>query len=349
MISFPVSRPKIGIFRALQLGDMLCAIPAIRSLRMAFPKAEIVLIGLPWAASFVQRFNQYIDRFIPFPGYPGLPEQSWSQQAWDQFTASMKEESFDCILQMQGNGTIVNNMLVQLHARQLAGFHTTDCYMESPLFMEYPDYGHEINRHLLLMEHLGITNTGAWLEFPITRTEEAALKKVAPFASSTPYVCVHPGSRGTWRQWPPVAFAALADICAEMGLRVVLTGTQNEKHITSTVQQLMKHGSVDLAGQTSLGTIAALIKKAALLIANCTGVSHIAAAVQTPSLVISMDGEPERWGPLNHDLHRTIDWTTKNSFNYVRKQLKGLLNKSVKGPGLKNISRSLNLSQGPIY
>jgi ADP-heptose:LPS heptosyltransferase len=54
-----------------------------------------------------------------------------------------------------------------------------------------------------------------------------------------------------------------------------------------------------------------------LLIANCTGVSHIAAATRTPSFVISMDGEPERWGPLNQILHVTKDWTRDPSFEAV--------------------------------
>src|SRR5215471_5209254 len=104
-------RFKIAILRALQLGDLLCAIPAIRSLRDAYPDAEITLLGLPWAASFTERFNKYIDRFIHFPGYPGLPEQVYSPEAWRSFGEIMAQENFDLVLQMQGNGTIVNKML----------------------------------------------------------------------------------------------------------------------------------------------------------------------------------------------------------------------------------------------
>lgn len=327
MMRFDTNHPKIGIFRALQLGDLLCSVPAIRSLRQAYPEAEIVWIGLPWTTYFVQRFSHYVDRCIIFPGYPGLPEQGWSPTAWEIFRERMKEEAFDCIIQMQGNGTIVNKMLQQLGAKQLAGFHQqdTESYIESPLFMEYPDYGHEINRHLLLMQHLGIERTDPQLEFPIWPEEESALHELIALQPGEQYVCVHPGSRGAWRQWPPVAFAALADLCVTRGYTVFITGTQDEMHVVSQVLEHMQQLGINLAGKTDLGVVAALIKHAALLIANCTGVSHIAAATQTPSIVISMDGEPERWGPLDYHLHRTIDWTTNNSFEDVKQQLINVL------------------------
>src|SRR5436309_10334628 len=67
--------PRIAILRALKLGDLLCTVPALRSVRAGLPGAKITLIGLPWARTFVDRYSAYIDDFLEFPGYPGLPEQ----------------------------------------------------------------------------------------------------------------------------------------------------------------------------------------------------------------------------------------------------------------------------------
>lgn len=317
---------KIIVFRALQLGDMLCHIPAMRALRYAYPEASITLAGLPWAKCFTERFHTYFDDFIEFPGYPGLPEQQVDPVRFVAFLDQVQRREFDLALQMQGNGTIVNAMVELFNARYTAGFYLPGDYApNTDYFMAYPDHGSEIERHLLLIEHLGIPSYGTRLEFPISARDERDYESLQLGLTQKKYVCIHPGSRGAWRQWPTAHFAALADDAVACGFKAVVTGTKDEAPIVEEVVRQMRQPAINLAGRTNLGAMGVLIKNAYALISNCTGVSHVAAAFQTPSIVISMDGEPQRWGPINKDIHRTINWLESADFDLVRQQAGNIL------------------------
>lgn len=320
----------VGIFRALQLGDLLCAVPSFRALRCALPKAHISLIGLPWAKSFTERFSDYFDEFILFPGAKGLPEQPFDAASTEEFAYYMKQRNFDLLIQMQGNGTIVNPLLQQWGAKHLAGFHNSQSRMPYPGFIEYPSADPEPRRHLFLMEHLGFPAQGDKLEFPILDKDLKDFEALK--MPEGPFVVVHPGSRGAWRQWPPSYFARCADFCNRAGYAVIITGTIEERAITSDVIRHMETDVLDFTGKTSMGAAAIVIEKASLLISNCTGVAHIANALRTPSLILSMDGEPERWGPTNRNLHRVIDWTRQDNFEFVFSELQNLLERITTKP-----------------
>lgn len=317
---------RIAIFRALQLGDMLCSIPAVKALRNAYPQAHITLVGLPWAKALTERFPQYFNAFKSFPGYPGLPEQPFAPKAFTTFLMQMQQEEYDLVLQMQGNGSLTNSLVALFNGKHTAGFYLPQHYCPNEdLFVEYPSQLHEVERHIALMQHLGIASCGTQLEFPLTAKDEEELAALQLSVEHKKYICVHAGSRDKKRQWPTEYFAALADYCAAQGLTVVLTGTSDELGIVNEVAQHMQYQPAIAAGKTSIGAVAVLIKNALLLISNCTGVSHIAAAVETPSLIISMDGEPHRWAPLKKELHPIIDWTNIPDFNMVLEKLKWLL------------------------
>ncbi|HEX8358406.1 MAG TPA: glycosyltransferase family 9 protein, partial [Segetibacter sp.] len=195
--------------------------------------------------------------------------------------------------------------------------------------LEYPAGIHEIERHLQLIKKLGIAAAGNHLEFPILAKDEEEFIGSGLRVEKQQYVVIHPGSRGVSRQWNPENFAAVGDFCQANGLQVIVTGTPDEREIVQKVIANMKHTPINAAGKTSLGAVAVLIKNAAALVSNCTGVSHIASALKTKSIVLSLDGEPWRWEPLNKELHTSIDWTKTHSLSYVIDQTNALLfNKS---------------------
>ena len=317
---------KIVVFRALQIGDMLCTIPAIRALHHAYPDAEITLVGLPWSKMLIERFPEYFHSVITFPGYPGLPEQTVNYAAFPNFLKKVQLQNFDLALQMQGNGTVSNPLTDLFAAKNITGFYTKNNFCpDKDSFIEYPDTLHEIKRHLKLIESIGITNFTADLEFPITEKDIEDFEKAALPVKQNEYVVIHPGARGVERQWNTKNFAAIADYFFEMDLKVVITGTSDEIEIVENVTDQMKHKPINAAGKTSLGAVAVLIKNAAALVSNCTGVSHIAAALKTKSIVINLDGEAYRWSPLNKSLHKSIDWAADTDLNIVRDAIKALL------------------------
>jgi len=174
--------------------------------------------------------------------------------------------------------------------------------------MAYPDHEPEVWRHLRLMEHLGIPLQGEDLEFPILDSDWQKLSALAKTKELRPgeYVCLHPGSQLASRRWPVRHFAAVGDGLASRGFRVVLTGSAGETEITQGVAQAMRSTPIDLAGQTTLGMLAALLKHSRILVTNDTGVSHLAAALRVPSVVVFVSSDPHRWAPLDRRRHRPV-------------------------------------------
>lgn len=300
---------KIAIFRALNLGDLLCAIPAIRALRAEFPAAHITLIGLPWMAEFAIRFSKYFDGFASFPGAPGLPEQPIDLDAFTHFLHRERAEDYDLVLQMHGKGSVTNTVVGMFAAHKIGGYYEPGEYCPDPdTFMPYPEGLPEIERHLELMRFLGIHAQGRGLEFPISEQElDAVCELRASFGfNEASYVCIHPGARDMRRWWAPRKFAQVADALAEKGHHIVFTGTKDEYAAVENVREKMDAPSVNLAGLTDLGVLGGLIAHASLLVSNDTGVSHVAAATGTPSVVIFLASDPDRWAPLDRDLHHVV-------------------------------------------
>jgi ADP-heptose:LPS heptosyltransferase len=304
----PIAR--IAVFRALMLGDMLCAVPALRALRGAFPGAALTWIGLEPTRAMAARLDHLIDDFIALPGYPGLPEVPVDSAALPGFFAEARSRRFDLVLQLHGSGAIVNPLVVSLGARHSAGFFDADAPIprrDQSLFVRWPGAGHEIARMLALTDHLGLPRRGCELEFPLAAADREALAAAWPaVAERAPYVCIHAGAQLPSRRWPVERFAAVADAVAATGRTVVLTGSAGEAAIVDALRRGMRRRAVDLSGRTTLGALGALIAGAEAIVCNDTSVSHIAAALGRPSVVISCGADAARWAPLDTDRHRVL-------------------------------------------
>ncbi len=300
---------KIAIFRALQLGDLMQAVPAFRAIRRQFPGAEITLIGLPWARSFVQRFHRYLDRFVEFKGYPGLIEVEHEPLRTLRFIDEQREEGYDLVIQMHGSGGSSNPFVLTLGGKITVGYYEGERPDGLTLALPYPQGEPERLRNLGLSQVLDRQDLKTDLEFPLEdQDHQEADQHLQTFASQAgPLIGLHPGSRSPARRWPLSYFATLADLLiARLGAKIFVTGGPGEEESARMVCQQMREPSLCLGGKTSLGGLGALIKRSDLFISNDTGPAHLADALRAPSIVLFGPADLARWAPLDRELHRVM-------------------------------------------
>jgi ADP-heptose:LPS heptosyltransferase len=299
---------SIAVIRALALGDMLCAVPALRALRRVYPEARISLVGLSWSRELVGRFGAYLDEHLEFPGFPGIPEVVGEPGRIVRFLAEMQARRFDLAIQLQGDGVAMNAFAALFGARHVAGFVPPGLPAladpASGTWLEYPSRGSEVDRLLALAAALGAPrHIDRRLEFPICEDDLAALDATLAgrLTPDAPFAVIHAGGSTPGRRWLPARFAAVADPLARQGLRIVLTGTQDESAVAATVARAMGAEPLDLTGRTVLGALAALLARARVVVSNDTGVAHLAAAVGAPSVTVFSASDRDRWAPVGGD------------------------------------------------
>lgn len=307
---------RVAILRALPgMGDLLCAVPALRALRRARPDVQVTYIGLASTEPLVRRFSGYVDDFLAFPGFPGLPEQRPDLRAIPRFIDAAQDRRFDLAIQLHGSGQVTNAIAGLLGARRIAGHHVAiDPPPDRSLFLPWIERCSEVRRGLRLMAHLGWASDDERLEFSISPGTEAPVPDV-------PYVVIHPGASTPSRRWSASGFLDVANALASRGYPIVLTGTEGERARNRRIAEAMARAPIDLTGRTSVDVLAETVRRSSLLVSNDTGVAHLAVALRTPSVVVFTGSDPARWSPLDPSRHRAVPGSARRVLAEARRML----------------------------
>ncbi|MGW5051876.1 glycosyltransferase family 9 protein [Actinokineospora sp. NPDC004072] len=266
----------ILVLRALKLGDLLVAVPALRALRAHWPGERVLYACQPWLEP-VLRLTGSVDELLPVHGLEPLPERL---------------RGVDVAVNLHGAGPTSTEILDALDPVRRIG--------HAPAWPGPPwrDDLHERDRWCRLLTAHGIPAdpTAFTLDHP-------GVASPAPGA-----VLVHPGAAYGSKRWPPDRFATVARTLRAAGHHVVVTGVERERELAEHVAA--EAGADCLAGRTPLDTLAALVADARLLISGDTGVAHLATAYRTPSVVLFGPVGPEQWGPPPTGPHRTLTHPT---------------------------------------
>jgi ADP-heptose:LPS heptosyltransferase len=273
---------KIAVFRPLGLGELLLTVPALRALDAAYPAAHITLVGAARSRPLALRLRRYLDGYLEFPGFPGIPGRA-NLNALPGFFDQARAARFDLVLQMQGSGELANPLVLLMGGARTAGYYRFGRFCPDPgRYLPWHDEESEVERSLHLLEHLGAPAKGTQLEFPV---QEGDLREAGRFGADG-YAVAHPDP-GPGASWTAARFAELGDALVAEGLPVALTGTARSGAVTRAIREAMREPALDLAGRTTLGSFGALVMRARLLVTAHPGVAVLAAATRTPAVLIA--------------------------------------------------------------
>ncbi|SCG63733.1 glycosyltransferase family 9 protein [Micromonospora coxensis] len=302
---------RIAVLRANALGDFIFLLPALESLRAAYPEAEIVLLGAPWHAALWRDRPGPVDRVLVIPPAPGIRDPGPGEEpgSMDDFLDAVAGERFDLALQVHGGGGNSNPLVNRMGARVTAGLRAEGA---PPLdrWIRYVYYQHEVIRYLEVTALVGAPAVTIVPALTVTDTDRAEARDVLG-APVGPRVAVHPGATDSRRRWPAERFGEVARALHRDGYEVLVTGTPAEQELVDAVVASAGVPVRPQVGTLSLGGLAAAYEGCDLLVSNDTGPLHLAGAVGTATVGVYWLGNLINGATPLRARHRPIaSWTT---------------------------------------
>ncbi len=282
---------KILVIESRHLGDVVFAMPALRSLKTAYPAAHVAALVRPASAAVLNN-HPSVDEILPY-----------EDDRYVDLVDSLAARSFDlaCVMDRDERAA---QLAYQAGVAVRIGY---DRPANLP-FLTHPvsrtDQGSsEIRWSLKLAYAAG----GA----PVDETPEIFpandwLVRLRRWSLDPGgFVLIHPGSEPSapYKRWPVERFAEVARKLADDGHTIVVTGLPAEKYLE---KYFLKIPSIrSLVGETSLEELIALVSGARLVITNDTGPSHVAAALKRPCITVTGFADPKIYHPYP-DPHRVL-------------------------------------------
>ncbi|MGC4935173.1 glycosyltransferase family 9 protein [Gordonia sp. DT30] len=269
---------NILVLRALGLGDLLTAVPALRGLRRGYPDAHITLATPDHLRPLVEQIGS-VDRLLPVNGLDARIPRC---------------DRVDIAVNLHGAGPQSTRLLADTRPRELITHAHPD--LPGVAGPEWQADLHETRKWTRLLE---------WADMPADPTD-LHLNRPHTSGRHDGVIVVHVGAAAAARRWPESGFAEVVANLA-CSAEVVLTGNEAERPSALAVANAA--GLPDeqvLAGRQDLTELVGLIASARLVICGDTGVAHLATAYQTSSVVLFGPTPPSLWGPPSSPRHRVL-------------------------------------------
>lgn len=150
---------------------------------------------------------------------------------------------------------------------------------------------HQVHYYLDLAGAISANVERPSIEIQATSEERSQARKLLAAGGvghDARFLVMNPGAAyGSAKRWGEDRFADAGDrLAEELGLDVVIVGSETERSIAERIQRRMRHQAVILNGRTSLETLMGVIAESSLMLTNDSGPMHISAALGVPTVAV---------------------------------------------------------------
>jgi len=271
--------PKILLLQGEGIGDVITVFPAIKTLKLNYPMANISVLCLKNGSEVILRNNPFVDKVITFK-LSFAPENLFSLAPYLflDLIPKLRQEKFDCV--------------ICLHRNKVRWFLSK--FLWPKYYIYQTEYLHRARNALDAVLAAGGTKIYK-KNYLCTKNYDEDIEKFNLNNHNT-LICVNPYVKAKIRQWN--GFPELTERLLEAKYQVVVIGKENN-HIKMP-------GVIDLVNQTTIQEVVNIIKRSDLLVTADSGPMHIAFALTRPTVALFGPIKPEYALPIEDRNNITI-------------------------------------------
>lgn len=285
----PTKPRKILVIAMRYLGDVLLTTPLIRSLRQAYPDAQLDMLVYANTVAMLEG-NADINQLITVPNKAKLADN------WSLFKQLARGYDLAITTQSGDRPFLYSLFASSLRIGVVPPKPNIGWWKRFFLqrWLEFDDeHTHTVLQHLQI---LALLNVSPYFDVVPPQTDDT---QVLNQLNNRAYAVLHTHPQWTYKQWTVAGWIEIGRYLHQQGLTLVLTGgmAQAEIDYVADIAKQLPEDTVSLAGLVSLAQLTHLMTHAALYIGPDTGVTHLAAATNVPVIALYGPTNPVKWAP----------------------------------------------------
>jgi ADP-heptose:LPS heptosyltransferase len=291
---------NILAIRFARLGDVVLLLPALASLKSAYPEARLTFLTGHRCAPLAELCPAIdevlaVDRIAMRDGSTLAALRELARLVRD-----VRSRRFDLVIDFHSFRE--TNLLARISGgrdrvamKRYKAPYLGFCFNRPPVLEDKALHVSEMFQKVVSAITGRTASPAASLVLP-----EELRSYAAEAAPPGPRIAVYIDAPVAERIWPPERFAAVVDFAVEtLGANVLVLSSKEGAKLTTRVEKASRHRD-RIAVFTNIGIpqLAALIASSRLLVSNDTGPMHIGPAAGVPTLGLFSVGYPEHFRPI---------------------------------------------------